>query len=104
MTPGGARFFDCDSRDRGWARKVTRRVPGLSSLTVLDVVAPEPALAQFLTTLDKNPLTVQVTEISGESYEFVWASGYNNGADVRIQGVLDERGRLLASASVQEDS
>ncbi len=88
---GGARFFDETTRDRGFARKVTRRAPGLGGLTVLDVAAPEPALAQFLTTLDKHRLSVHFTELAGESYVFRWASGYHNGLDIRIQGVLADR-------------
>jgi hypothetical protein len=85
----GARFFDEDRRDRGWAGKVTRRAPGLSGLTVLDVASAEPHLASFLTALDKNRLTVQATGVSGESFAFVWASGYSNGQQIRVQGILD---------------
>jgi len=55
----GARFFDAQKRDRGRASKVV-----------------------------KSPLRVQQTDVEGESYVFAWASGYENGATVRIQGVL----------------
>jgi hypothetical protein len=86
---GGARFFDGDKRDRGWARKVTRRAHAIGRLTVLDVETSEPPLAAFLTSLDKAPLRVQDTGSSGECYTFAWASGYENGSGIRIQGVLE---------------
>lgn len=86
--PAGARFFDENDRDRGWAASVTRRAPGLSGLTVLDVASPENGLATFLTALDKTRLTVQSTGTSGESLVFQWASGYSNGPHIRVQGVL----------------
>jgi hypothetical protein len=86
---GGARFFDGDKRDRGWARKVTRRAQAVGRLTVLDVETTEPSLAAFLSGLDKAPLRVQDTGNSGESYTFTWASGYENGTGIRIQGILD---------------
>jgi len=84
----GARFFDGNKQDRGWAPKVTRRSQNIGRLTVLDVVATEASLANFLLALDKSRLSVQCTDASGESYTFVWASGYENGSQIRIQGVL----------------
>ena len=84
----GARFFDRNKRDRGWARKVTRRAHAVGRLTVLDVEASEPSLAAFLTGLDKEPLRVQDAGNSGDCYAFVWASGYQNGSAIRIQGIL----------------
>ena len=86
---GGARFFDANKRDRGWARKVTRRAHAVGRLTVLDVETNEPSLATFLTGLDKDPLRVQDTGDAGECYTFVWASGYENGSAIRIQGILE---------------
>jgi hypothetical protein len=86
----GARFFDENKRDRGWASKVTKRSRSLGGLTVLDVITTEPSLASFLMALDKARLRVQYTDVSGESYTFKWASGYENGTEIRIQGVLDE--------------
>jgi hypothetical protein len=86
---GGARFFDGKKRDLGWAAKVSKRHPTLGGLTVLDVAAIEPSLASSLRLLDKARLLVQCTGASGESYAFAWASGYANGADVRIQGRLE---------------
>lgn len=85
---GGARFFDEDSRDRGWAAKVTKRVQALTGLTVLDIASSEPMLTDFLTALDKGRLTVQHTDASGERYTFSWASGYENGKEIRVQGVV----------------
>jgi len=57
-------------------------------LTVLDVVTNEASLAVFLRALDRSPIRVQHTDSEGESYTFVWASGYENGAAIRIQGRL----------------
>jgi len=81
--------MDEQDRDRGWAGQVTRRAQGLSGLTVLDVSASEPTLAAFLTALDRTRLRVQLTSSTGESYTFAWASGYVNGSQIRIQGVLE---------------
>jgi|SRR5882757_7343700 len=88
--PGGARFFDRNKRDRGWASGVTRREKGgLSSLTVIDVVGAESELVIFLTHLDRGHLVVRQSAGGGALYKFRWASGYANGDAVRIQGVLD---------------
>jgi hypothetical protein len=84
----GARFFDANKQDRGWAKKVTRRPKAIGKLTILDVVTNEPSLASFLTGLDRSSLRVQCTDMSGASYMFEWASGYENGTQIRIQGVL----------------
>jgi hypothetical protein len=88
---GGARFFDANRRDRGWASGVTRREKGqgLSSLTVIDVVGAESDLAVFLTHLDRSHLVVRESPGGGPLYKFRWASGYANGEAVRVQGVLD---------------
>ena len=88
MEGSGARFFDENKQDRGWAQKVTRRSQSIGRLTVLDVVTTEASLANFLVGLDKGRLSVQCTDVSGESYTFAWASGYENGSQIRIQGVL----------------
>ncbi len=86
----GARFFDGSSRDRGWASKVTQRPPRIAGLTVLDIVEPEPGLAAFLGALDQEKLVVQYTGTTGESVTFRWASGYENGNSIRIQGMLEQ--------------
>jgi hypothetical protein len=84
----GARFFDDRRQDRGWASKVVRRIPSLGGLTVLDVNTNEASLAAFLRALDRSPLRVQYTDSEGETYTFAWASGYENGTAIRIQGRL----------------
>jgi hypothetical protein len=95
-TPDGsssARFFDEKNQDRGWAKKVTKRAKGVGRLTILDIVTTEAPLASFLTALDRGRLRVQCTDIAGDSYKFEWASGYENGSQIRVQGILVE-GRL----------
>jgi hypothetical protein len=84
----GARFFDSKRRDLGWASRVSERAPSLGNLTVLDVTTTETGLAAALVLLDKKKLLVRSCDPSGRSYEFLWASGYGNGARIRIQGVL----------------
>ncbi len=84
----GARFFDEHERDRGWAAKVVRRERAPGRLVVLEVTSKDPALLNFLGSLDKAPLQVQETGTEGSSYRFVWASAYDNGGTVRVQGVL----------------
>ncbi len=84
----GARFFDAKRRDLGWATQVSLRKPSLGGLTVLDVTTSEPALASSLVLLDKKRLLVTSTDAAGGSWDFTWASGYSNGRDIRIQGVL----------------
>ena len=86
--PGGARFFDARKRDLGWATRVSLRKPSLGGLTVLDVTTREPALAVSLVTLDHGRLLVKAADALGGGWDFVWASGYANGPEIRIQGVL----------------
>jgi hypothetical protein len=88
-TPVGARFFDRESRDLGRAARVAKRPPALGGLTVLDVTTAEPVLAAYLRVLDKGKLFVRCDGVEGASYRFAWASGYANGNDIRIQGVLE---------------
>jgi hypothetical protein len=83
-----ARFFDENNRDRGWAKKVTRRPKAVGRLTVLDVATTEESLIRFLTSLDRSALEVQCTDLSGVSYKFAWASGYENGPSILIRGLL----------------
>ena len=89
VAQAGARFFDRKRRDLGWATKVSRRKPSLGGLTVLDVTTCEPSLASCLVTLDKVRLFVTSGDVLGESYAFAWASGYANGHEIRIQGMLE---------------
>ena len=86
----GARFYDENKRERGWASKVVRRERALGRLIVLDVTSTDSSLMAFLGSLDRSPLRVQQTGAEGESYTFAWASGYENGATVRIQGILQD--------------
>jgi hypothetical protein len=84
----GARFFDENKRDRGWASKVVKRERSLGRLIVLDVTSTDASLLSFLGALDRSPLRVQQTGSDGDSYTFAWASGYDNGATIRVQGIL----------------
>ena len=85
----GARFFDHARRDLGRAGTVAKRAPSLGGLTVLDVTTAEPVLAANLVTLDKSRLVVHCEGVGAPSYRFAWASGYANGNQIRIQGVLE---------------
>lgn len=84
----GARFYDENKRDRGWASKVVKRERALGRLIVLDVTSTDSSLLAFLGSLDRSPLRVQQTGDEGESFMFAWASGYENGSTVRVQGIL----------------
>ena len=84
----GARFFDERQRDRGWANSVVRRNRALGRMVVLDVTSTDEALLRFLGALDRSPLRVELPTEGGRTYSFVWASGYDNGSTVRVQGVL----------------
>ena len=84
----GARFFDEHKRERGWAAKVVRRERAAGALVVLEVTTNDARLKGFLELLDKAPLHVQETGAEGTTYTFAWASGYDNGSTIRVQGVL----------------
>jgi hypothetical protein len=84
----GARFFDRNRRDLGWAFRVSRRVPLLGGLTLLDVSTTETELAASLLALDNDPLFVESGDPTGQRYAFAWASGYANGNQIRVQGML----------------
>ena len=92
----GARFFDEHKRERGWAAKVVRRQRAPGSLVVLEVTTTDAGLLSFLGSLDKSPLRVQQTGAEGTTYTFAWASGYDNGPTIRVQGILQDGG-LTAS-------
>lgn len=85
----GARFFDGSKRDLGWAFRVSRRTPLLGGLTVLDVSTTEEGLASSLVTLDNDRLLVETEGPAGVRLCFAWASGYANGTQIRIQGMLE---------------
>jgi hypothetical protein len=84
-----AEFFDGDKRSRGSAARVTRRQRALSGLTSLDVAGADGVLATFLTHLDKGPLVVRFATGGDAGFVFRWASGYANGDEIRVQGLLE---------------
>jgi hypothetical protein len=77
-----------ESAGWGCAGSVTRRPPGLTRLTVIDVVGAAPALFSTLTHLDKSRIVLRHPQTGAMLYEFRWASGYADGNSVRIQGIL----------------
>jgi len=89
--PSGARFFDEASRDLGYARSVTQRLRPGSMLTTFDVVGAEPELARRLGFWDRQRLRIICNDVEATTFRFRWASGYGNGQDVRIQGVLEPK-------------
>jgi hypothetical protein len=89
LEPCGARFFDRQKQDLGRAGRVTTRVRSGSTLTVLDVTGAEPKLARALTLFDRGRLRIHWEDAAHTCYVFRWASGYDNGSDVRIQGMLE---------------
>jgi hypothetical protein len=84
----GPKFFDERKNCRGSATLVSKRVRGLSELTIIDVVGADEGLAVFLAHLDRGRLVVQESD-GGMIFRFRWASGYVNGHDIRVQGVLE---------------
>jgi hypothetical protein len=86
----GARFVDQYKQERGWASKVVKREKAVGRLVVLDVTTTDPDLSKFLGALDRSPLVVQQTGSEGTSYRFTWASGYENGTTIRVQGILQD--------------
>jgi len=96
VEPCGARFFDKGQEDLGRAVQVTVRHRKDSTLTVLDVAGAEPELARVLTRLDRGRLRIHWEDVARTCYVFTWASGYSNGPDVRIQGMIEpQTGREL---------
>jgi hypothetical protein len=89
VQPCGARFYDKVRQDLGRAVKVTARQRAGATLTVLDVTGAEPALARALVLFDRGRLRIHCEDAARTCYVFRWASGYANGPDVRLQGVLE---------------
>jgi hypothetical protein len=87
---GGARFVDENKEERGWATKVVKRERALGRLVILDITTADPDLLKFLRGLDRSPLHVHQTGSDGASFRFAWASGYENGPTVRVQGILQD--------------
>jgi hypothetical protein len=96
VEPCGARFFDKVKRDLGRAVRVTKLVRSNSTLAAFDVTGAEPELARALSLLDRSVLRIHCEDGERNCYVFRWASGYGDGSNVRIQGVLEPRtGREL---------
>lgn len=96
MEPCGARFFDKVKQDMGRAVEVRTRQRSGSTLMVVDVTGADPELARALTLLDRGRLRIHCEDAARTCYVFAWASGYGNGADIRVQGMLEPRtGREL---------
>jgi hypothetical protein len=96
VQPCAARFFDKVKQDLGRAVRVTTRHRSGSTLTVVDVTGAEAELARALVLLDRGRLRIHFEDAARTCFVFAWASGYSNGSDVRIQGMLAPRtGREL---------
>jgi hypothetical protein len=87
--PGGAGFYDSTKMFRGEAMLVSKRSRALSELTVLDIVGADAGLTSYLSHLDKSRMIVRDRASGDALFTFRWASGYVNGSDIRIQGVLE---------------
>jgi hypothetical protein len=87
-TGTGPGFFDARKTFRGSAKLVSKRTRASSDLTVIDIVGADAGLSDFLSHLDKSRLVVH--ESGGAPlFSFRWASGFVNGSDIRVQGVLE---------------
>lgn len=82
-------FFDNKKKYRGSATLVTPRLPAVSGLTVMDIVGADRDLVAFLTYLDRRALLIQHPNTGDALFSFRWASGYPNGTDFRLQGMLE---------------
>jgi hypothetical protein len=89
--PCAARFFDKVKQDLGRAVQVKTWLRSGSTLTIVDVVGADPELARALTLLDRGRLRIHCEDSAQTCYVFNWASGYGNGTDIRIQGMLEPR-------------
>lgn len=86
---GGTGFFDAQKKFRGWAKLVTKRSRAQSDLTVIDVVGADAGLTAFLAQLVRGSLVVQEPAGGDTLFNFQWASGFVNGKDIKIQGMLE---------------
>ena len=71
------------------ASLVTKRSRAQSDLTVIDVVGADARLTAFLSQLVRSSLVVQEPDGGSTLFSFQWASGFVNGPDIRIQGLLE---------------
>ena len=85
----GTDFFDSQKTFRGCATLVTKRSHAQSDLTVIDVVGADATLTAFLSGLVRSSLVVREPGGGDTLFNFQWASGFVNGTDIKIQGILD---------------
>ena len=85
----GTVFFDSQRKFRGCASLVTKRSRAQSDLTVIDVVGADAGLTAFLSRLVRSSLVVREPGSGDTLFNFQWASGFVNGTDIKIQGILD---------------
>jgi len=84
----GGTFSDGHRRERGRASDIVVRARGIGRLVFLDVTTSDRDLSEFLGSLDRSPIQVQLDGTNAAAYRFSWASGYRNGSTIRVQGVL----------------
>jgi len=85
----GTVFFDSQKKFRGCASLVSKRGRAQSDLTVIDVVGADAGLTAFLSQLVRGGLVVREPGSGDTLFKFQWASGFVNGQDINIQGILD---------------
>lgn len=83
-------FYDARKRYQGTAGQVTQRTATFGGLIVMDIVGADKDLAGFLARLDRKALAIHHPE-GAALFTFRWASGYENGAGFRVQGMLEPR-------------
>ena len=84
----GGTFSDGHRRERGRASDIVVRERGIGRLVFLDVTTTDRELSEFLGSLDRSPIQVQLDGAQAAAYRFSWASGYRNGSTIRVQGIL----------------
>lgn len=84
----GGKFSDGHRRERGWASDIVVRERGIGRLVFLDVTTTDRELSEFLGSLDRSPIQVQLDGTDATAFRFSWASGYRNGSTIRVQGIL----------------
>ena len=70
-----------------WSK--ARRDASSGRTSIADVTTSDAGLSAFLSSLERSRLRVECPDAAGESYTFAWASGYRNGAQIRVQGALE---------------
>jgi hypothetical protein len=87
-TAAGTNFFDSHETFRGCANLVTRRSHSHSGLTIIDVVGADAGLTAFLSQLDRSSLVLREPGNGETLFNFRWASGFVNGKDITIRGII----------------